>query len=341
MEKFEIAVIGAGAAGVMATLRGVLNNDRVVLFTGTAKHKKKSRAQWVRKVENIPGFSHLEKGIIDPNKQTIEDIQNGPFKDNLEVRQLGVESIVKMPMGDFKILASNDEEYFVDYVVLATGVMDVQPHIEESIKGVFPYANLQLIDYCVRCDGHHVKDKETVIIGHNSSAAWVAAMLVERYNVPNMTIITNGHDPEFSEEVQELIELYRIDVETAPIMEIMGDPKKGIMDGFLLEGSKWIHAEIAFVSLGMIVYNDLAKALGLELDGRGFIKTNAKGESNVENVYAVGDIQADTKKQIYTSWDTAVDALDDINSKKRRKIRQEKLQVLRLKKQEIELAQAQ
>ena len=331
-DRYDIAVIGAGAAGVMASLRGVLNNDSVIMFTGSAKDKKKSRAQWVRKVENIPGFQNLEKGIIDPNKQTIKDIKNGSFASNLDVAQESVEQVLKNEDGSFKII-TDKSTYHADYTVLATGVMDVQPHIEGSIKGVFPYANLQLIDYCVRCDGHHVKDKETVIIGHNESAAWVAVMLVERYQVPGMTILTNGQEAQFSQELWELIEMYQIEIETAPIMEIMGDAKKGIMDGFLLEGSKWIHAGIAFVSLGMIVYNDLAKSLGAELDSRGFVMTNEKGESNVENFYAVGDIQAGTKKQIYTSWDSAVDALDDINAKIRRGKRQQKLLNHRFRKE--------
>ena len=87
---------------------------------------------------------------------------------------------------------------------------------------------------------------------------------------------------------------------------------------------------LTFVSLGMIVYNELAKEIGAELDERGFVKTNAKGETNIENFYAVGDIQADTKKQIYTSWDMAVDSLDDINAKIRREFRAQR-RVLRLR----------
>lgn len=328
LQHYEIAIIGAGAAGVMAALRGVLNNDQVILFTGSPKDKKKSRAQWVRKVENIPGFQNLEKGIIDPNRQTIESIQSGAFAENFTLAQESVAQTKKLADGRF-LIQTDKGSYTADYLVLATGVMDVQPHIEGSIKGVFPYANLQLIDYCVRCDGHHVKDKETVIIGHTDSAAWVAIMLVERYQVPGMTILLNGNAANFSKEVSELIELYQIEVYQAPIMEIMGDATKGLMQGFMLEGSRWVHADIAFVSLGMLVYNDLAKQLGAELDARGFVKTNQKGESYVENFYAIGDIQADTKKQIYTSWDTAVDALDDINGKKRRVLRKKKLQILK------------
>ena len=46
---YSVCVIGAGSAGVMATLRTVLNNDDCLLFPGTPKNKKKSRAFGFRK----------------------------------------------------------------------------------------------------------------------------------------------------------------------------------------------------------------------------------------------------------------------------------------------------
>jgi thioredoxin reductase (NADPH) len=65
-------VIGGGAAGVMAALRGTLNNKQVLFFPGSPKNKKKSRAQWVSKVENMPGYSQYKKGIVQPHMETIK-----------------------------------------------------------------------------------------------------------------------------------------------------------------------------------------------------------------------------------------------------------------------------
>lgn len=80
MSKNKIAVIGGGSAGIMAALRCVLNNDQCLLFPGTGKDKKRSRAFWVSKVENIPGFAHYKKGIEEPNKETLKWIENSPLK---------------------------------------------------------------------------------------------------------------------------------------------------------------------------------------------------------------------------------------------------------------------
>ena len=98
------------------------------------------------------------------------------------------------------------------------------------------------------------------------------------------------------------------------IVEVVGDPKKGDLKGFRFEGGSFIAASYAFISLGMILYNELAKQVGADLDDRGFVVTNEKGLSSIEGFYVAGDLRAGTKNQIYTAWDTAVDSADAINA---------------------------
>jgi thioredoxin reductase (NADPH) len=86
-----------------------------------------------------------------------------------------------------------------------------------------------------------------------------------------------------------------------------------------------VEADMGFVSLGMIVYSDLAKEVGAELDERGFVKADSVGHTTVDGFYVAGDVMAGTKKQIYTAWDTAVNALDVINQRLRSERRQKKL----------------
>lgn len=316
---YDIAIIGAGAAGMMAALRGVLNNDSVLLLPGTAKDKKKSRAQWVSKVENIPGYSIYKKGIIEPNQETRRFIAESPFSENFhELEGVGVLNIEKSERENiFFLSASDGEVYRAKFVVLATGVMDVQPEIEGSIKTIFPYANVQSVDYCIRCDGHHVLNKETAIIGKDESAAWVAILLHERYRPPHTTIITDGATPEYSEQVKELLKAYKIDVNTKGLDGIRGEKKDGNLEGFYFCDGTYLPIDFAFISLGMMVYNQLASQLKAQVDERGFVLTNNYGESSIEGLYIAGDLRANTKKQIYTAWDTAVDAVDNINSKLR------------------------
>jgi thioredoxin reductase (NADPH) len=321
----DIAVIGAGAAGVMAALRGVLNNDSVLLFTGNAKDKKRSRTMWVRKIENMPGYHQYARGIEDPNRDTIKWINESEFKDNLTLlKNTSVTQIEKKGDLSFEITDHKGDVHQVKQVILTTGVMDVQPQIEGAISTIYPYANAQTVDYCIRCDGHHVKDKETVIIGNGASAGWVAVLLVERYAPPNMTILTDGKEPDFDQDLQKLIDLYHIDVITNPIDGIKGDTKKGVLEGFLFCDGRIVPADFAFIALGMLIYNELATKVGADVDDRGFVLTDEKGESSIPGLFVAGDLRANAKKQVYTAWDHAVDSADTINNRLRR-LKREKL----------------
>ena len=177
-----------------------------------------------------------------------------------------------------------------------------------------------MADYCLRCDGHHVINKKLSIIGHTSSAAWVAIMLFERYQNESISIFLNGEKESFDDETKALIKRYDFHVIEGSIEEIRGHAKEKKLSAFVVN-NKIIETEICFIALGMTVYNDLAKMLGAELDQRGFVVTDQKGKSSIDGVYAAGDLRANTKKQIYTAWDTAVDSADDINVLIRRKKR--------------------
>lgn len=320
---YPICVIGQGAAGTMAALRCLLNNDECLVFPGTPKDKKKSRALWVKKVENVPAHLKYNRGIVEPNTETLHWMLQSPFHHHLHFKNnRGVVNLTK-ENDVFNITDSKGCHYKARYVILCTGVMDTQPHINNEIKDIFDYANAQTANYCLLCDGHHVLHKKTTVIGNTSGAAWVAIMLYERYETPSMTILTNGKDPEFNDEVLKLMKLYQINTITQPITKING--KDGILEGFTFEDQSHLESHMCFVSQGMIVYNKLAKQLGAEIDERGFVLTNENGESSIKGLYVAGDLRAQTRKQIYTSWDTAVSAANAINGQLRREKREKKL----------------
>jgi thioredoxin reductase (NADPH) len=311
---YSVCVVGGGSAGTMAALRTILNNDECLFFPGSPKDKKKSRALWVKKIENIPAHLQYKRGIEDPNLETIKWIQNSPFKENFHIhKNVGVVSIIKNEHGIFELEDSNGGKFLARFVILCTGVMDVQPLIKGTIETVFDYANAQTIDYCLICDGHHVLNKKTAVIGHENSAAWAAIILHERYNCPELTILTNGKAPLFQEDTLKLITLYKIRVLTSEIKEVHGEDKGKVLNGFLLEDSNVIQVEMCFVSLGMIIYNELAKQLGADLDERGFVKGDESGLTSVDGLYVAGDLKANTRKQVYTAWDNAVSAATAVN----------------------------
>jgi thioredoxin reductase (NADPH) len=275
----------------------------------------------------MPSHFSFKKGIEDPNKEVISWIENSEFKERLFFKKNeGVSKISKNVNNLFEITANTGEVYLAKYIILCTGVMDIQPKINGSIDPILPYANVQLADYCLRCDGHHALNKDLTVFGNGDGAAWVGIMLKERYDCPSVTILTNGESPKpFSEEVSKLVDLYQMKLKTSPVISVLGDKKNKKLNGYELSDGEIINSDFTFISLGMIVYNELAVQLGAELDGRGFVVTNSHGESSVDGLYVAGDLRANAKKQVYTAWDHAVDSADKINALLRLERRQARL----------------
>jgi len=299
-------------------MRTVLNNDETLFFPGTAKDKKRSRAFWVSKVENVPGHLRFTKGIEQPNRENLDWLTECDLKDKFHwYRNIGITKIEKRDDGIFVLTDTNTFQHLARHVILCTGAMDIQPEINGTIQDILPYANVQLADYCLRCDGHHVLGKRTAVIGHQNGAAWVAVMLYERYRTPKMSVLTHNKKSEINGDVLELCKKYGIEIIEGEIVAVMGKENGKVLEGFQLADGTVHEFDWSFVSLGMIVYNELAKSLGCQLDERGFVIGDDKGMTSTDGVYVAGDLRANTKKQIYTAWDTAVDAADAINAKLR------------------------
>lgn len=309
---YDVAVIGAGGAGQMAMLRSVLNHLKTVVYLGDPQTTRKSRATWVSEVENIPGMFDKKRPITATSREVMQFIdKREDLKPYLASFRTAATAVKKE--GDFFVIQSHIEDIRARYVVLCAGTMDVQPVIGGSIEPIFPYANREDVLYCIRCDGHKVVGHSCAVIGKPASAAWIAVMLKERYDLADLHVLTHGQPFDVSQELRDLVDRYQIKVSEEEITAVTGNPKEGL-EGFEL-GDKKIAVTKAFVSLGSIVYNELAKKLGVELNDRDHVITNEKGETNVPGFYAAGDLVAGKKKQVYTAWDMAVDAVDDIDLK--------------------------
>ncbi len=313
---YPVAVIGAGAGGTMAAKRASLHNCKTLLFTGAKKQRKQSRGHWVRKVDNIPGLTNYTRTINELRDETLALIANSPFSKKLNVIHDSVLSIEKKD-DIFVIYDISGKIYKARHVVLATGIMDEQPHIKGSIKPILKFANKQFIAYCILCDGHRCMGKKTVIIGHSESAAQNALLLHNRYNLPSCSILTNGIKPSITQETLALLKQKNIKVIHEPIVSIVGDGKKGIFEGFSLASKKFVPAEFGFVNLGIRPNNALACSLGAKIDKIGLVKTDENGETSVSNLFVIGDLRSDSMKQIYTAWQHAVDVMQVIDRRER------------------------
>ena len=311
---YPIAIIGAGAAGSMAVKRAVLNNNEILLFTGAKQEQRRSRGNWVRKIDNIPGLSKYSRTILELRNEVLQELVQSPLGHNLYIIEESVATI-KTDATHFTLTDGAGYTYYAKYVVMATGIMDEQPHIQGSIRPVLKYANGQTIVYCSLCDGHQSFGKKSVVIGHADAAAKIALLLSEKYQPTSITLLTNGKKNEFTQKSLERLQNRKITIIEAPINEILGDKKRKQLSGFVLNNRAVIEADIAFVALGIRPNNKLALQLGAHVDADGLVITDPNGESSVPNMFVIGDLRANSMKQIYTAWQQATESVQIINQR--------------------------
>lgn len=313
---YPIAIIGAGAAGTMAVKRAVLNNNEVLLFTGVKQEQRRSRGYWVRKVDNIPGFAKYERTILELRNETLVELSEHQLSHQLYVIEQSVQALEKH-MDYFKITDGEGRAYYAKYVLLATGIMDEQPQVQGAIRPILRFANGQTILYCSICDGHRSFEKNTVVIGHSESAASIAMLLNEKYQPAKVTLLTNGQPHQFDSDLLKKLKDHHVDILESPIQEVLGNKEARQLTGFKLETGVEINAEIAFVALGIRPNNQLALQMEAQVDSNGLVITDINGESSIPNLFVIGDLRANSMKQIYTGWQHAVDSLQVINRRLR------------------------
>jgi thioredoxin reductase (NADPH) len=311
---YPIAIIGAGAAGTMAAQRAVLNNNEVLLFTGAVQEQRRSRGNWVRKVDNIPGLARYKRTVLELRNETLQELVQGKLGKNLYIIQDSVTSLEK-GSDFFKLTDGTGRTFLAKYVVLATGIMDEQPHIQGSIRPILKYANGQTVAYCCLCDGHRCFGKKTAVIGHSKTAAKTALLLAEKYNPTQMTLLTNGKTHRFTQELLKQLGDKKISIQEAPIKEVLGNKDQKQLTGFLLEDGKTVETEMGYVALGVRPNNQLALTIGAEVDGSGLVLADSKGETSIPNLFVAGDLRANSMHQIYTAWQQAVDVVLLINQR--------------------------
>ncbi|MBB6624844.1 NAD(P)/FAD-dependent oxidoreductase [Clostridium gasigenes] len=152
-ERYDIAIVGSGPAGLSAALNAKIRNKKFIIFGNKNLTNKLVKAP---KINNYLGFFGM----------TGEDIKN-QFEAHLNSMDIKIteERINAIyAMGDYFALMVNNETYEATTVILATGMEYSRPlNGEEEYLG-------KGVGYCATCDAPLYRGKVVTIIGHNKEA---------------------------------------------------------------------------------------------------------------------------------------------------------------------------
>ena len=255
---YDVIVIGAGPAGISASLYVKRSNLKVlVLYNGRQTNLEKAPM-----IDNYYGFPGGISGT--------ELYQNGlkQAKDlGIELRQEEVVEIVNCNQ-HFQVKTVKNS-FDSKTVILATGNQKIKP----NIPGIQEFEG-KGISYCAICDAFFYQKKNVAVIGNGPFAINQAKELSPIVN--KITILTDGLEP--PEGPWE--------VNTKKIKAIVGEDKVKQVE---FEDGTSLAMEGIFIALGEAGASDFAKTLGI-LQEKEKIKVNEKMETNVPGVFACGNV---------------------------------------------------
>lgn len=294
VEKTQCLIIGSGPAGYTAAIYAARADVKPILYQGM---EPGGQLTTTTEVENFPGYPD---GVQGPDM--MQDFQKQAERFESDVRW-GLITDIDLSERPFKATADDGKTIIADTVIIATGAtakwLGMPSEKEYNGYGV---------SACATCDGYFYKDKIVAVVGGGDTAAEEASYLSKL--AKKVYLIHRRDELRASKAMQhrvkntENIEILWNHVPKEVVGETEGFAKK--VTGVILENiqtgeEKKVDIDGFFVAIGHKPNSDLFKEY-LETDEVGYIVTKANSTAtNVEGVYAAGDVQDSIFRQAVTA----------------------------------------
>lgn len=171
MERFDIAIIGSGVAGLSAAINAKIRNKNFILFGNYDLSNKLLKAP---KINNYLGFYDIT------GKQLKDHFYNHIQSMDINITNERVNAVYAM--GEYFTIMVNDKSYESKALILALGIEFTKP-----IKGEEEFLG-RGVGYCATCDAPLYKEKVVSIIGYNKHAEeeanYVSELASKVYYIP-------------------------------------------------------------------------------------------------------------------------------------------------------------
>ena len=311
-EKFDVTVIGGGPGGYVCAIR----LSQLGLKTACIESRGTLGGTCLN-IGCIPSKSLLNLSENFHKAKNFEKlgIETGEIKLNLEkmmknkdkavtVLTKGVEFLFKKNKvtyfkgtGSFKnknqiSIINNKEETAIETknIIISTGSEPV------SLRGI-EFDEEKILSSTGALSISKLPKKMVVVgggyIGLEMGSVW-SRLGTEVQVIEFLDHITPGMDKEISTEFMKILKKQGIKFELKTKVEKITKSKNGvIIETFNKEGKKnKFEADVVLISVGRRPYtkNLNLEKIGVELDKRGSIKVNKNFQTNIKNIYAIGDV---------------------------------------------------
>jgi thioredoxin reductase (NADPH) len=293
---YDLIIVGAGPAGLGASIY----SSRYKMEHLVIGNEIGGQVVEASEIENWAGE------ISIPGKTLMEKFEHHTRHLGAKIIQSDVSSITKNETG-FEVLTGG-EKYSTRSIILALGMKARKMNVPGEDKFVG-----KGVSYCATCDAMFFRGKDVVVVGGGDAAATAAIHLTEfAKSVKLMYRETYNWEPSWDEQIEKSGKVEKINFSN--IKEIIGDqkvtglkyettdPVKSEADHGV-KGEKELAAEGVFIEVGSTPGVAVAQSLGVALDEQSYIIVDQTQATNVEFVYAAGDVTTGSNKfrQIITA----------------------------------------
>lgn len=280
-DKFDVAIIGTGPAGLSAAITLKIRNKKVILFGSKNLSDKLVKAH---EIQNYLGFPAIK------GEDLAKNFQNHLAEQGIEITEDQITACYSM--GDyFSLTSKSNKTYNAKSVILASGVNFGKPFEgEEKFLG-------RGVSYCATCDAPLYRGKKVVVVAQTAKeedeAKFLSEVCEKVFYIPMYKLQENAFESENIEVIKDEV----VSIEGA------------------MKANKLVLKEHQIEADGIFILRDSVspKQLvpGLELD-ENHVKVNRLMETNLNGLFACGDITGLPYQYIKSAGEGNVAALSAV-----------------------------
>lgn len=278
---YDVIIVGLGPAGISAAIYASRYNMKVLIIGAQIG----GMVSWTHLVDNYPGLPEIT------GQELSDKLLNHAQKfDNCEIKYATVNAINKM--GEIVTVSTDDgNTYEGKSLILALGT----DKKKAEIKGEKEFTG-KGVSYCTVCDGMFYRGRVATVIGSGNSAVKGAHHLADIATKVYLIIRKDKFSADDQFDIESVESHPNIEIiKNSQVLEIKGDKKVEsiIVKTTLQDGSfeeKELKTDGFFVEIGTVPLSVLLGNIGVETNEYGFIKIDQNCKTNIDKIYAAGDV---------------------------------------------------
>ena len=292
MEIVKCLIIGSGPAGYTAAIYAARANLKPVMYTGI---EPGGQLMQTTDVENFPGYPN---GILGP--EMMEDLKKQAERFGTDVR-FGIATKVELDGKVKKVFFDDGTSIEAYTVIICTGASAKWLGLESEKR-----LNGNGVSACAVCDGFFFRNQEVALVGGGDTACEEALYLAKLCTTVHM-IVRKDHFRASKIMQERVLKSPNIKVYwNSETLEVIGDGVvtavkiKNILSNEITE----IPITGFFVAIGHQPNTSIFEGI-IDMDAQKYIVTqNVSTKTNIEGVFAAGDVQDKHYRQAVTAAGT-------------------------------------